>query len=106
MLASAGRLDIPVVADGLALTPDTVIESPRPYFAEDRDQAIGGTFAGVAELGDLQEIPTRLRGHPDVDWGSVRIWSGATTRDRYDVTVERVVVPGTGGVPRQPPERP
>lgn len=99
-------IDIPRVAAGMAQTPDTVIESPRPYFAEDRDENIGGSFAGVAELGDLQEVTTRLRGHPDVDWGSVRVWTGAIGRDRYGVTVERIVVAGAGGTPRPPPERP
>lgn len=98
--------DIPVVATGVAQTPDTVIESPRPYFAEDRDQAIGGTFAGVAELGALQEVATRLVGHPEIDWGSLRVWSSRVGRDRYDVTYERGVVAGVGGTPAQPPERP
>jgi hypothetical protein len=96
---------LPRVAAGLAQTPDTVIESPRPYFAEDRDPNIGGTFAGVPGLGDLQEVPTRVRGHPDIDWGSVRVWFGGIGRDRYDVAVERHVVSGAGGIPRQPPER-
>ena len=98
--------DIPVVSTGLAQTPDTVIESPRPFFAEDRDPTIGGSFAGVAELGDLQEVATRLVGHPDIDWGSVRMWSAAVGRDRYDVTIEQNVVAGAGGTPAQPPERP
>ena len=83
--------DIPRVAAGVAQTPGAVIESPRPFFLEDRDQAIGGTFAGLARYGDLQEVSGRLRGHPEVDWGTVLVADPATSRDGYDLTTSREV---------------
>ena len=83
--------DIPRVAAGVAQTPGAVIESPRPFFLEDRDQAIGGTFAGLARYGDLQEVSGRLRGHPEVDWGTVLVADPAASRDAYDLTTTREV---------------
>jgi arabinosyltransferase B len=96
-------VDVPVVAGGLAQTPNAVIESPRPFFTEDRDPDLGGSFAGA--VGGLHEVPSRLIDHPELDWGAVLVSSNPTAHDDYDVTTSRAVVPGAGGVPHQPPER-
>jgi arabinosyltransferase B len=82
-------LDIAEVSIGVAQTPRVVIESPRPFFAEYRDPHFGGTFAGLTGLGELQEIPSRLRGHPDVDWGTVLIVPAGEAHDGYLRTVTR-----------------
>ena len=61
--------NIAEVSGGVAQTPRTVIESPRPRATEDRQRDIGGTFAELDMFGKLREVPSRLKGHPDVDWG-------------------------------------
>ncbi len=73
--------NLAVVSGGVAQTPRTVIESPRPWLTDDRDPAIGGTFAGLSEFASLGEIPSRVIGHPEIDWGSVRVT--APVQDRY-----------------------
>ncbi|MDY6997659.1 MAG: arabinosyltransferase domain-containing protein [Actinomycetota bacterium] len=90
--------DIPRVAAGVAETPGAVIESPRPFFVEDRDQAIGGTFAGLVFYGGLREVSARLRGHPEVDWGTVLVADPAARRDAYDLTTTREVRWGWGAM--------
>ncbi|MDP9166247.1 MAG: hypothetical protein M3O32_09335 [Actinomycetota bacterium] len=55
----------------MATTPRVVIESPRPFFVDDRRREIGGVFAALSQPGLLHEVPSRLAGHPDLDWGSV-----------------------------------
>jgi arabinosyltransferase B len=86
--------DIPAVADGLAQAPEAVIEAPRPRFAEDRDQALGGTFAALVPFGRLYEVPTRLVGHPDIDWGALLLSGDTAARDAYQRSTTRVVRPG------------
>lgn len=78
--------DIVEVSAGIAQTPRTVIESPRSFFAEDRDPAIGGTFAAITEYGDWREVPTRLAGHPEIDWGTLMVWPADEVRDAYALT--------------------
>lgn len=95
--------NIAEVSGGLAQTPRTVIESPRPWFTEDRRSDLGGTFAGLAEFGELNEIPSRLVGHPDIDWGSVLVSGDTAARDSYSRTTTREVVPGAGGIRGQRP---
>lgn len=75
--------DIPGVDAGLAETPGAVIEANRPRFAEDRDKDIGGTFAGLVPFGQLYEVPTRLVGHADVDWGALLLSGDKDARDSY-----------------------
>ncbi|MDF2822951.1 MAG: hypothetical protein K0R68_359, partial [Mycobacterium sp.] len=97
--------DIPTVIDGVAQTPGALITGPRPRADEESDQVIGGTFAELAEFGELGEVPARLAGHPDVDWGAVFLVRDETARDAYDRTVTRVVRSGgddTGHVPPEP----
>jgi arabinosyltransferase C len=96
--------DVPTVSAGVAATPGAVIESPRPFLTEDRRRDVGGVFATLAVLGELNEIPSRLLGHPDVDWGGVQV-PGGIPRDAYRRTVTHTLVPGAGGVDHVAPER-
>lgn len=97
--------DIPIVDAGMAQTPNAIIESPRPWSAQDRETDVGGSFTALAIFGDLREIPTRLRGHPEVDWGSLRVPADGAARDAYQRSVTETTVPGIGGSPRPRPER-
>ena len=95
--------DAATVSAGVATTPGAVIESPRPFLIEDRLRDVGGVFAALTAFGELNEIPSRLVGHPDVDWGSVQVSDGVA-RDAYQRTVTRALVPGIGGVDHLSPE--
>ena len=97
--------DIATVSGGVAETPRTVIESPRPWSTEDRNPSLGGTFTGLAMFGQLHEIPSRLVGHPDVDWGSVSVSGDTATRDDYVRSTTRAVVWGVGATRGPTPER-
>jgi arabinosyltransferase C len=97
-------LDVVTVSAGVATTPRTVIESPRPFLADDRKRDIGGVFAALAAFGDLHEVPSRLVGHPEVDWGSVQVSGDPAGRDAYERAVTFTLVPGDGGVRHAPPE--
>jgi EmbC-like arabinotransferase in arabinogalactan biosynthesis len=97
--------DTPVVDAGVAQTPNSVVEAPRPWSTQDRETDVGGSFTALAVFGDLREIPTRLRGHPDVDWGSLRVAADGAARDAYQRTVTEETVAGIGGSPRPRPER-
>jgi arabinosyltransferase C len=96
--------DVVMVSGGVATTPRTVIESPRPLLADDRKRDVGGVFAAVTDAHDLREIPSRLVGHPAVDWGSVLVNADPAGRDAYQRTVTRTLVPGAGGTRHVPPE--
>lgn len=75
--------DIVGVRDGLAQTPRTVIEAPRRHgrlSAIATDQVQGGVFAALRPFGELREMPTRVIGHPDLDWGILQL---CTARDTY-----------------------
>jgi arabinosyltransferase B len=96
--------DVVKVSGGVATTPRTVIESPRPLLADDRKRDVGGVFAAVTDARDLREIPSRLVGHPEVDWGSVLVNADPAGRDAYQRTVTRALVPGAGGTRHVPPE--
>ncbi len=97
--------DIAGVSGGVAQTPRTVIESPRPWMTDDRNPDIGGTFTGLATFGQLGEIPSRLIGHPDIDWGSVLVSGDTATRDAYVRSTTHNQVWGAGGTPRHRPDR-
>jgi arabinosyltransferase C len=81
--------DIVGVADGLADAPRVVIEAPR---REGRLSAIttaqdqGGDFAAIRPYGRLYEVPTRLAGHPDVDWGALQLSADTAAHDSYQHT--------------------
>jgi cell wall arabinan synthesis protein/EmbC-like arabinotransferase in arabinogalactan biosynthesis/arabinosyltransferase-like concanavalin domain-containing protein len=85
--------DIVGVADGLADAPRVVIEAPR---REGRLSAIttaqdqGGNFAAIRPYGRLYEVPTRLAGHPDIDWGAVQLSADPATHDTYQRTTTHV----------------
>ncbi|MBJ7338620.1 arabinosyltransferase domain-containing protein [Mycolicibacterium sp.] len=96
--------DIVTVSAGVATTPRTVIESPRPFLDDDRRREIGGVFAALTEFGALHEIPSRLVGHPEVDWGTVQVYDDVA-RDAYQRTVTHALVPGIDGAPHATPER-
>jgi arabinosyltransferase C len=75
--------NIVTVADGIAETPRTVIEAPRRFgrlSAITTDPMQGGVFAALRPYGELREIPTRLAGHPGIDWGTLHL---STARDTY-----------------------
>lgn len=97
--------DITRVSGGVAQTPRMVIESPRPFFEEDRNPDLGGSFAGLTTFDDLHEVPTRLVGHPEVDWGTVRVAPADPVRDAYAVSTDRRVVWGVDDTGRVEPER-
>ena len=97
--------DIPRVADGLAQTPTALIEGPRPRTQEERDPVVGGTFAQLDQFGGVGEVPTRLAGAPDVDWGALLISRDGTVRDDYDREVRRVVRSGWDSTGHVAPER-
>ena len=96
--------DVAGVSAGVARTPLTVIDSPRPHLTEDRKADDGGVFAALTTFGDLYEVPSRLRDHPEVDWGSVLVAGDTAARDAYQRTVTRALVSGIDGVPHPPPE--
>jgi arabinosyltransferase C len=73
------------VADGLAQTPRAVIEAPRRLgrlSAVTTDPTSGGVFAALRPFGELRDIPTRLTGHPDIDWGTLQL-PARSARDSY-----------------------
>jgi len=77
------------VADGLAGAPRVVIEAPRRLgrlSAVTTAQDQGGDFAAIRPFGRLYEVPTRLAGHPDVDWGALQLSADTAARDAYQHT--------------------
>jgi arabinosyltransferase B len=81
--------DIVGVADGLADAPRVVIEAPRRLgrlSAITTDQTQGGDFAAIRPYGRLYEVPTRLIGHPDIDWGALQLSADTATHDTYQRT--------------------
>jgi arabinosyltransferase B len=97
--------DIPAVSDGVAQTPGAMIRGPRPQFDLERDPVLGGTFAELDQFGRLGEVPTRLVGHPDVDWGSLLISRDDAAKDNYTREVRRVVRTGWDDTGHVAPER-
>ncbi|MGB8201896.1 MAG: arabinosyltransferase C-terminal domain-containing protein, partial [Pseudonocardiaceae bacterium] len=81
--------DIVRVGDGLADAPRVVIEAPRVsgrLSAVTTDQREGGDFAAIRLFGRLYEVPTRLAGHPEIDWGSLELSGDTAARDAYTRT--------------------
>ncbi len=78
--------DIVEVAGGLAQAPRAVIEAPRIHgrvSAVTTDQIQGGDFAALRPFGRLYEVPTRLAGHPEIDWGALQLSADPAARDAY-----------------------
>ncbi|MGH3525951.1 MAG: arabinosyltransferase domain-containing protein [Pseudonocardiaceae bacterium] len=85
--------DIVGVADGLADAPRVVIEAPRRLgrlSAITTAQDQGGDFAAIRPYGRLYEVPTRLIGHPDVDWGALQLSADTAAHDTYQHTTSHV----------------
>ncbi len=98
--------DIAEVAAGVAQTPAVVIEPPGPRADDDRDPSIGGTFAAVDLFGgEYREVPGRVVGRPDLDWGTVLIAPPGVLRDAYQRSVTRETRWGFDTSGRARPER-
>ncbi len=97
--------DTAVVAHGVAAAPRVVLEAPGRYAGladASTDPGVGGNFAALRVLGRVGELPSRVVGHPGLDWGSVRLVDYQVdgrrlARDRYQLTLTRVTVPGWRG---------
>ena len=81
----------PRVADGLARAPTALVNPPESLGFDGRAayaDEIGGSFAGVDEVGQRNPVPTRLRGTRDepkyADWGEVSEVTYPMARDAYD----------------------
>lgn len=77
------------VGGGLAGAPRVVIEAPRRHgrlSAITTDQSQGGDFAAIRPFGRLYEVPTRLAGHPEIDWGALQLSADPSARDAYQRT--------------------
>ncbi|MBV9312643.1 MAG: arabinosyltransferase domain-containing protein [Pseudonocardia sp.] len=88
------------VAHGIADTPRALVEAPGRYVGladASTDPEVGGIFAILRTLGKRSEIPTRVVGHPDLDWGSMRLIEYPADRDQYRQTRSRVEIPGWTG---------
>lgn len=84
--------NLPVVAGGLAEAPQMLIKPPAetglngsaPFNA-----GAGGSFAGQAQTGGAEVVPTRLLGSEDrpqyADWGQAVLVTYPVQRDAYDV---------------------
>ncbi len=78
--------NIVTVAGGLATAPRAVIEAPRIHgrlSAVTTAQDQGGVFAAIRPFSRLYEIPTRLAGHPDLDWGALQLPADPAFHDAY-----------------------
>jgi arabinosyltransferase C len=96
--------NVVTVARGIAGAPRTVLAPARRYDAlggQSLDPAAAGDFAvlsGLGSLGSLGEVPTRVVGRPDLDWGSLRMaYYRDAVRDGYDVRLSEVATPGWVG---------
>jgi arabinosyltransferase B len=89
------------VADGLADAPRVVIEAPRRLDQLSAilttDQSRGGDFAALRPFGQLYEVPTRLDGHPDVDWGALEFSGDTAAQDAYQRNTTRTQTWGLAG---------
>lgn len=79
------------VAHGVADAPRVIVDAPGRYAglaAVITEPNAGGNLAALRTLGTRGEVPTRLVGHPEVDWGSVRfVGYPGLERDTYQLTV-------------------
>ena len=78
--------NIAVVTGGLATAPRAVIEAPRIHgrlSAVTTAQDQGGVFAAIRPFSSLYEVPTRLAGRPDLDWGALHMAADPAFRDTY-----------------------
>lgn len=91
--------DIPVVSDGLAETPQVLLQAPPRYAGIAGIAYVpgqGGSFAGVA-LARREVLATRLIGPGSEDWGSVAVLDYPVTRDAYDRATQQTTLWGWQG---------
>lgn len=85
---------MPAVGGGLAEPPEYLINPPSSTGfggTAAYDRSIGGTFAGVGETGEQQELPTRLEGVADNrEWGHLIQVEYPLPRNGFDVHREPV----------------
>ncbi|HTK61401.1 MAG TPA: arabinosyltransferase domain-containing protein, partial [Pseudonocardia sp.] len=96
--------NVVTVAHGIVGAPRAVLAPARRYDGlggQSLDPAAAGDFAvlsGQGSLGSLGEVPTRVVGHPDLDWGSLRMAGyREAVRDGYAVRLTEITVPGWVG---------
>lgn len=85
---------VPLVGNGLAQAPTVLLDPPDSLGFEGKaayNKDIGGSFAGVDEVGNRATTPTRLRGTENKpqyqDWGQVSTVTYPIARDAYDVRI-------------------
>jgi hypothetical protein len=90
--------NLPTVADGLAQTPGIIIAAPRSYGAANIAYLAGqgGSFTGVNAARSV-EVPSRLIGDPQEEWGHVIRLDYPLGRDLYDRSTEHVTLWGWEG---------
>jgi arabinosyltransferase C len=93
--------NIVTVAHGAVRAPRAVLAPARRYDGlggQSLDPLVAGDFAVLQSLGSLGEVPTRIVGHPDLDWGSLRLagYQGADL-DAYEMRLSRTTTPGWVG---------
>ena len=86
--------DVARVADGIAQTPRVMVVTFGPWFTEPQDVRLAGVFAGLQPFGHLYQIPTRVPGHPEIQWGAVLV--SRAPADAYDLRLDQVRRPGRG----------
>ncbi|MBA2308362.1 MAG: arabinosyltransferase C-terminal domain-containing protein [Pseudonocardiales bacterium] len=91
--------EIPRVAGGLAQAPVAVIEPSRRYPPGELPTSTiaGGNFVALNTEAQRRELPTRLRGSPDVEWGHLVLLDYPLARDAYAVEQRQSTVPGWAG---------
>ena len=103
------RIDAPAVRGGLAQTPRVIIRTPRRY-GEGVDMTyipeLGGTFYGLKSGAAWIEVPSRVVGDPDIEWGQVMVPLTPRPNDNYTASTTTSRAPGhqpTSPYPFPPP---
>ena len=91
-------VDLPTVADGLAQSPAVIIAMPQgdPGAPIAYTESQGGSFAGVDQA-VAHEVPSRLVGAPQENWGRVLRLDYPLGRDLYDRSTDQVTLWGWEG---------
>ena len=93
--------DVVSVAHGVAAAPRAVLAPAARYdglAGQSTDPGVAGVFSAAYLMGGLGEVPSRVVGHPELDWGSLRLAGyGGATRDRYQLELTRYRQSGTAG---------
>ena len=102
--------DLAAVGDGLVEPPELLFTPPDDLGFAGRaafERSVGGSFAGVDELGTRTEIPTRLLGSEDEPryerWGHVELVSYPMRTHGYDTDSRWHLRWGWEGTPRTTP---